>query len=114
MRRFNLCLLICLACFSKSQNSVPANLVMENIPEIPLELMEQMTQYQNTRSASLLDWHPVSGKLLISTRFAETPQLHTLSQPLGARTQITFFKEPVTNGRYCPDANYNGIIYSKD
>src|SRR6478735_5291649 len=83
------------------------NLVTENIPEIPPALMEQMTQYQNTRSAALLDFHPGSGKLLISTRFAETPQLHTLSQPLGARTQLTFFKEPVTYGSYCPDVKYN-------
>jgi dipeptidyl aminopeptidase/acylaminoacyl peptidase len=97
-----------------AQKNPYPNLVTENIPEIPQELVDQMTQYQNTRSAVLLGWNPRSDQMLMSTRFAETPQLHILSQPLGARKQITFFKEPVGNGSFPPDPKFNGIIYAKD
>src|SRR4051812_1872390 len=107
-----LCMITTVLCWA--QNSVPPNLIMENIPVITSELMDQMNQYQNTRSAILLDWSPATENMLISTRFAETQQLHIVGQPMGARKQITFFKEPVTSGSYCPDVKYNGIVYSKD
>src|SRR5690606_25606386 len=97
-----------------AQKTVNDNLVIENIPEIRQELIDQMTQYQNTRSAVLFDYHPRTSQMLISTRFGETPQLHLLSQPLGARKQITFFKEPVAFGTFCPDTTYNGLLYNKD
>src|SRR5436190_15047248 len=98
----------------RAQKNPFPNLVTENIPEVPQELMDQMTQYQNTRSAVLLGWNPRSDQMLMSTRFGETPQLHILSQPMGARKQITFFKEPVGNGSFPPDPKLNGIIYVKD
>jgi dipeptidyl aminopeptidase/acylaminoacyl peptidase len=97
-----------------SQNNARPNLVIENIPEVPPELIEQMNQYQNTRSANFLGWQPGTDQMLISTRFGETAQLHTLSQPMGARKQITFFKEPVTAAGYSPDPGYKGLIYSRD
>lgn len=34
------------------------NLVIEGIPEIPVELQSRMLQYQNTRSAYLYGWDP--------------------------------------------------------
>ena len=73
-----------------------------------------MQQYQNVRSASVVDWHPNGEQLLISTRFGETNQLHLVDHPLGMRQQITFFDEPVGDGTYSPDPNYPGFLFTKD
>ncbi len=71
------------------------NLVLENIPEIPPSLKERLTQFENVRSASVQGWLPADQGLLISTRFAEANQLHTVKGPLQYRKQITFFEEPI-------------------
>ncbi|HIC74309.1 MAG TPA: S9 family peptidase, partial [Candidatus Marinimicrobia bacterium] len=90
------------------------NLVLEDIPEIPLSVKERTRQYQNTRSASIASWDPAGGGMLIRTRFAETSQLHYLRKPMGARQQITFFHEPVGGGYFCSDASKRGFLFSKD
>ncbi|MEP6956653.1 MAG: S9 family peptidase, partial [Chthoniobacterales bacterium] len=38
--------------------------------------------------------------MLITTRFGDTPQLHLVAQPGGARTQLTFFSDRVDGGSY--------------
>lgn len=90
------------------------NLVLEDIPEIPEEIKSRIQQYQNTRSASFADWLPADKGILISTRFGNTSQLHIVHEPGGARNQITFFDEPVTNGEFCPSPDYNGFLFTKD
>lgn len=90
------------------------NLVLEDIPEIPLELKERLIQFQNVRSASFRDWDPKSNGILISTRFGETSQLHLVSEPIGMRRQITFFHEPVSGGKFCPDLETYGFLFTKD
>ena len=45
------------------------NLVMEDIPEIPAEIVESLNRYQNVRSASFRDWTADGEGLFISTRF---------------------------------------------
>ncbi|MEM7351566.1 MAG: prolyl oligopeptidase family serine peptidase [Acidobacteriota bacterium] len=72
------------------------NRVMEGIPEIPPEIEQRIRQYQNTRSAVMRGWHPSGEGLLISTRFGETSQLHWVKSPGGARHQLTFFEEPIS------------------
>ncbi|MDA3933488.1 MAG: S9 family peptidase [Gammaproteobacteria bacterium] len=90
------------------------NLVMEGIPELPEQLRERLQQYQNTRSAAFADWAPDGHSMLISTRFAETAQLHRLDQPMGARQQLTFFKEPIYGGSYRPVADQRQIALLRD
>ena len=90
------------------------NLVLEDVPETPQEIIDRIQQYQNTRTAMLADWLPGDGGMLIATRFANTVQLHTVNAPGGARSQITFFDEPVTNGVFCPSPDYNGFMFSRD
>jgi hypothetical protein len=70
------------------------NRVSENLPAIPPELVESLSQYQNTRGATFLGWLR-DGSLLISTRFGDTSQVHRVSRPLGMREQLTFHREPV-------------------
>ncbi len=90
------------------------NLVLEDVPDIPKEISARIQQYQNTRSASFADWIPNRDGMLMATRFGNTTQLHLLQQPGGARNQITFFEEPVGNGSFCPLAEYNGFLFTKD
>lgn len=74
------------------------NLVLEGIPPIPATLAETVNRYTNFRSAGLSSWHPARREMLISTRFADTPQVHLLKFPLGSRQQMTFFPERVGGG----------------
>ncbi|MFZ5972791.1 MAG: S9 family peptidase [Bacteroidota bacterium] len=90
------------------------NLITENIPDIPQELRKRLNQYQNTRSALPLGWSPNGQAMLMSTRFAETSQIHLIAAPGGARKQITFFEEPVGGGYYCPNLGYHGFMFTKD
>ena len=59
-------------------------------------------KYTESRSASPVDWHPLKREMLITTRFGNTSQLHYLKMPGGARTQITFSDEPVSNATFEP------------
>jgi len=90
------------------------NLVIEGIPEIPADIQEKIFQYQNVRSASLQDFLNYNRGIVISTRFGETSQIHILNKPGAARTQITFFPEPVNGAAVCPDPKVNGFLFSKD
>jgi dipeptidyl aminopeptidase/acylaminoacyl peptidase len=89
------------------------NLITENIADIPKDLAGQVKKYSESRGASLAEIHPVKNEIIVSTRFGSTSQLHRVSQPMGARTQITFFDEPVSGATYEP-VKGDYLIYSKD
>jgi protease II len=89
------------------------NLITENILDIPKELVSQVKKYAEARSATVADIHPNSNEVIINTRFGNTSQLHRVVQSLGARTQITFFDEPISNATYEPTKG-EYLIYSKD
>ncbi|MBM4130376.1 S9 family peptidase [bacterium] len=89
------------------------NRVSENLPEIPSELVESLNRYQNTRGASFQGWLD-DGSLLISTRFGDTAQVHRVERPLGAREQVTFYREPVRGVRVRPGGHGPGFLFSKD
>jgi dipeptidyl aminopeptidase/acylaminoacyl peptidase len=90
------------------------NLVIEEIPEIPQRIIDRMYQYQSTRFAEIEDWTADGKGMIISTRFGETTQLHLIKKPGGARTQITFFQEPVREALVCPNPDVNGFLFTKD
>jgi dipeptidyl aminopeptidase/acylaminoacyl peptidase len=79
-----------------------ANLVVDGIPAIPASLPSEVKRYTESRAATLADWHPTRREVLISTRFGNTPQLHRVAMPLGARQQVTFYDDPVTSAWYEP------------
>ncbi|TYT26727.1 S9 family peptidase [Luteimonas viscosa] len=90
------------------------NRVTENLPEIPAELIESLNRYQNTRGASVSGWTK-EGCLLVSTRFAETSQVHRVCEPLGMREQLTFYPEPVAGVTVSPPGAWrDGFVYGKD
>ncbi len=90
------------------------NIITEDIPDIPQRIVDRMLQYQNTRSASIQDWDASGKGMLVSTRFAETSQLHYVEKPAAMRRQITFFSEPVGEARICPDLNQRAFLFTKD
>ncbi len=84
--------------------SVPESIMARNVPAIPRERVEALLPYENIRTADFGGWHPTERRMLIRTRFAESVQLHELAMPMGARVQLTFYGDPVTGGRYRPNA----------
>jgi dipeptidyl aminopeptidase/acylaminoacyl peptidase len=76
------------------------NLVTENVPAIPAALARDVRRYTEFRAAYLADWHPTRREMLVITRFADTAQVHRVRFPGGARTQLTFFPEPVAGASY--------------
>lgn len=90
------------AASGSSPAQVPENLVVEGVPPIPPALVRAVRPYLEFRTATLQDWHPKHRHLLITTRFADTAQLHLVKQPGGARHQLTFLPEPVAGGWFQP------------
>jgi dipeptidyl aminopeptidase/acylaminoacyl peptidase len=98
------------------QNDVVApneNLVTEGIPKIPVSIAESVERYSNFRGATLDSWDPVKREILISTRFADTNQIHLVKMPGGARTQLTFYPDRVTSAHYSPTKD-DSFVFSKD
>ena len=91
----------------------PENLIVDGVPQIPASLVETAGRYGSFRSANLADWRPVKREMLIATRFAETPQLHMVKMPEGARQQLTFFADSVGSGRFHPNGG-DYIVFAKD
>src|SRR5919205_1063280 len=89
------------------------NLVAEGLPPIPASLAEEVRRYTEFRTAGLSSWHPVRREMLIGTRFGDTPQIHLVKTPLGARTQLTFFPERVTSAQFRPKTG-DYFVFSKD
>ncbi len=79
----------------KERTANNGNVMLSGIPEIPPEIGQRVARYQNIRGATFRGWTLDGESIYISTRFSEVSQLHRVDMPLGARNQLTFFKEPV-------------------
>src|SRR5438445_569594 len=89
------------------------NLVTKGIPPISAALVEEARRYGEFRAAGFSDWHPTRREILIGTRFADAQQMHLVKFPGGARTQLTFFPDPVSVGSYQPTRG-DYIVFTKD
>jgi dipeptidyl aminopeptidase/acylaminoacyl peptidase len=101
---------------ARPQDSVIApsdNLVVDSVPKIPASVAETAGRYASYRGANLADWHPTKREMLIATRFGDTPQLHLVNMPGGARQQLTFFADSVGGGRFHPSGG-DYILFAKD
>jgi dipeptidyl aminopeptidase/acylaminoacyl peptidase len=114
--------LLCLSSLSAiAQQATPENavvkpgdnLVIENIPPIPLAIAEKTARYDESRSATLFSWHPEQRAMLIGTRFGDVQQVHLVKMPGGAREQLTFFPDRVLGAQFEP-GNGNSFVFSKD
>src|SRR3954447_5685227 len=80
----------------------PESLITDGIPPIDAKLPDEVGRYTEARAAGFVDWHPARAEALILTRFADTNQVHLVTQPGGARTQLTFFPDRVTDASFDP------------
>lgn len=100
--------------FSQSDVILPSeNLVVDGIPPIPKAIADAVGRYTEFRSASFQSWHPTKREMLISTRFGDTPQIHHVKMPGGARTQLTFFPDRVGAARFNPKRD-DYFLFTKD
>ncbi len=91
----------------------PAAIQTQDVPPVPVEFADRLSQYQNTRAASFHGWSPDGKGILISTRFANASQLHRVYEPGGRREQITFYSEPVSGG-FLRKATDGAILLAMD
>ena len=94
---FTLCLLgvfsTLFAQESRTENN--GNLILEDIPAIPGSIKEDLSKFQNVRSAAFRGFNNQDEGLFISTRFGNVSQLHLVKSAGAARNQITYFQEPI-------------------
>ena len=70
------------------------NLILEDIPSIPQSIKDDLSKFQNVRSAGFRGFNNDNG-IFISTRFGNVSQLHSVDSPGATRKQVTFFEEPL-------------------
>jgi len=88
------------------------NLVMEDVPEIPADIVQSLNRYQNVRSASFEAWSGDGESLFIDTRFGDVGQIHRVDMPMGARHQVTFYNEPV--GAVARQPGGSKLVFTRD
>jgi dipeptidyl aminopeptidase/acylaminoacyl peptidase len=96
---------------AETARKTDGNLVTENIPEAPPELVARLERYENVRGHGFQDWTGEGG-ILVSTRFADVNQIHEVRFPGGARRQLTFYKEPVNTADVSPQGG--AFLFAKD
>src|ERR1043165_6187692 len=95
-----------------AQVAVPTAITADGVPPIPTTLADEARPYGEGRAASPIDWGPVSKSLLISTRFANVAQLHSVAGPMMMRSQVTFETDRVGDARYSPSGDV--LVVQKD
>ncbi len=88
------------------------NLILQDIPEIPQIVVDDLNRYQNVRSAGFRGWSSDGNNIYISTRFGDVSQLHRVDRPGGARRQLTFYSEPLSGILRQPNGDL--ISYTMD
>ena len=81
---------------------VPAAITAEKVPAIPAALGDAVRPYLEYRTAAFQGWNPATRGMLITTRFGNAAQLHSVAAPGAARTQLTFEADPIAGGSFGP------------
>jgi hypothetical protein len=106
--------LLAAAASAQSDPIVPnENLAVEGVPPIPASMAASVERYSNYRGASIASWHPERREMLISTRFADVPEIHLVKMPGGDRSQLTFYPDPVSTAQFNP-AKGDSFVFMKD
>jgi dipeptidyl aminopeptidase/acylaminoacyl peptidase len=117
MKRFSVlaaALLCAAAAGAQTGEIVPnENLVAEGIPKIPAVIAEEVRPYTEVRTAAFSSWHPTRREMLVVTRFGDTPQVHLVRVPGGARRQLTFFSDRVLGASFEPSRG-DFFVFVKD
>lgn len=109
------CFLLAKNIVAQVQKTIPvaSNLLAENIPLLPVSIIDDVKPYTESRGASFVEWHPLKREMIIATRFGNSAQLHLVKMPGGDRKQITFFDEPLSNASYEPVTG-KYFLFNKD
>ena len=102
---------VCAQTVSRSEAN-NGQLIMEDVPAIPQEVVDSLNRFQNLRSARFMAWQEDSSGLYISTRFGLVNQLHRVDNAGGARYQITFNNEPL--GAVAGQPQGSKIAFTRD
>ncbi len=114
LRRLSVLLLFVGLAFAQSDFIAPnENLVVQDIPKVPAALADAASRYGEFRTANFQSWHPTRREMLITTRFADTNQVHRVTMPGGDRTQLTFFPDRVGFAQFSP-TNGDVFLFEKD
>src|SRR5271165_2178569 len=114
LRLLALSLLVCVASFAQEASIKPNDaLILENIPPVPASIADKAAKYTDYRTATMFGWHPTKREILIGTRFADTVQVHQVAMPGGARTQLTFFGDRISDASYLPHKG-DYFLFRKD
>jgi len=87
-------------------------LVMEDVPEIPATIVDDLNRFQNVRSAAFRAWTEDGSGLYVATRFGDVSQLHRVDMAGGARHQITFYDEPLGGVTRQPQGSK--LVFTRD
>jgi dipeptidyl aminopeptidase/acylaminoacyl peptidase len=87
------------------------NLILEDIPLIPQSIKDDLSKFQNVRSAGFRGFNHDNG-IFITTRFGNVSQLHSVESPGATRQQVTFFQEPL--GSISTNPNNSSIAFTMD
>jgi len=87
-------------------------LLLEDVPEIPSEIIGGLNRYQNVRSAVFRGWMQDGSGMFVTTGFGDVDSLHRVDMPLGARRQITFYDEPI--GGVIRQPGHGKMLFSRD
>ena len=96
-----------------AQVKAPETIVAEGTPAVPSELQESAGPYLEARPVVWATWNQGDRSMLISTRFGNTFQLHTVATPMAMRRQISFGPETTREGRYAPQSG-DVLLVSRD
>ncbi len=91
----------------------PPAMRVEGVPPIPTEIVERIGRYVSSRAARLQNWHPTRREILISTRFAETTQIHLVEMSGGTRRQLTFLPNRIDSAWFEPHAG-KYVVFTMD
>lgn len=113
-RTATFCLALTLVTWAQAETRQVGQFVLDGVPEWDPAIGQRLDQYNNARSAGLSDLSSDGQRILISTRFGETSQIHLVETPLGMRRQLTFYDEPVGRAGYVPGSNDRLMLFTKD
>ena len=77
----------------------PAAITAEGVPAIPLALADAVRPYFEYRTAAFQDWDPANRGRLVTTRFGNAAQVHSIAAPGSARQQRSFEVEPIADAK---------------
>jgi len=80
----------------------PANLVLEGVPPIPLELEAKIAPYGEFRPHMMMSWHPMLRQMLVLRRLNATNQVHLVAAPGATPEPLTNFSDAVNDAVWEP------------